>query len=229
MKVDGLIFDKDGTLFDYHATWSVALGDLIGNLAQGDSTLRQRMADEMDFDLVAGRFRPTSPIIACTNREAAEVIARALPHWDVDALEIHLEDYAMNAPLAPAVPLPPLMQRFKGMGLRLAVMTNDSERGARANLRDAGVHDDFDMIVGFDSGHGAKPFPDPLLAIASRIGVAPERCAMVGDSTHDLIAGRAAGMPTVAVLTGVAETDELRPYADAVLPDIGEIPAWLSA
>lgn len=229
MKVDGLIFDKDGTLFDYHATWSVAMGDLMVNLAQGDEHLRQRMADVMDFDLAAGRFRPTSPIIACTNREAAEVMARALPHWDVDALEIHLEDFAMDAPLAPAVPLPPLMQRFKGMGLRLAVMTNDSERGARANLRHAGVHGDFDMIVGFDSGHGAKPFPDPLLAIASRIGIRPDRCAMVGDSTHDLIAGRAAGMPTIAVLTGVAEAEELHPYADVVLPDIGEIPAWLEA
>ena len=227
-KVDALIFDKDGTLFDYHATWSVALGHLIENLADGDQTLRQRMADEMDFDLSSGRFRPTSPIIACTNREAAEVIARALPHWDVDALEVHLEDFAMDAPLAPAVPLAPLLQHFRNLDLRLAVMTNDSERSARANLTEAGVHDVFDMIVGFDSGHGAKPFPDPLLAIASRIGVVPGRCAMVGDSTHDLIAGRAAGMPTVAVLTGVAEAEELRPHADIVLSDIGEIPAWLT-
>ncbi|MEO0369872.1 MAG: HAD family hydrolase [Pseudomonadota bacterium] len=228
MKVDGLIFDKDGTLFDYHATWSVALGDLMANLAGGDDGLRQRMADEMDFDLAAGRFRPTSPIIACTNREAAEVLARALPHWDVDALEMHLEDFAMNAPLAPAVPLTPLLDQFRQMNLKLAVMTNDSERGARGNLRQAGVHDDFDMIVGFDSGHGAKPMPDPLLAIAAAIGVRPARCAMVGDSTHDLIAGRAAGMPTVAVLTGVAEAEDLRPYADVVLGDIGEIPAWLT-
>ena len=52
---------------------------------------------------------------------------------------------------------------------------------------------------------------------------------MVGDSTHDLIAGRAAGMWTVGVLTGIAATDELAPYADAVLPDIGHLPGWLDA
>lgn len=227
-KVDALIFDKDGTLFDYHATWSVALGGLIDALSAGDHTIRLRLAEVMDFDLEMGQFRPTSPIIAGTNREAAEVIALALPGRDVDELEIHLEDFAADAPLAPAVPLVPLMQEFQQLGLRLGVMTNDSERGARANLRHAAVHDMFEMIVGFDSGFGAKPFPDPLLAIAKKFGVLPSRCAMVGDSTHDLIAGREAGMTTIAVLTGVAETDELRPYADVVLPDIGEIPMWLS-
>ena len=51
---------------------------------------------------------------------------------------------------------------------------------------------------------------------------------MVGDSTHDLIAGRAAGMQTVGVLTGMAEA-ELAPLADAVLPDIGHLPDWLMA
>jgi len=50
---------------------------------------------------------------------------------------------------------------------------------------------------------------------------------MVGDSLHDLHAGRAAGMQCVAVLTGVAEAAELGPAADIVLPDIGHLAAWL--
>ena len=227
--VDALIFDKDGTLFDYHATWSVALGDLIEDLSGGDAALTIRLADVMDFDLAAGQFRPTSPIIACTNREAAEVIAQALPGRDIDALEDHLEDFAAGAPLAPAVPLKPLRGDLRDLQLKLGVMTNDSERGARANLRNAGVHAAFDLIVGFDSGFGAKPDPDPLFAFTRHTGILPARCAMVGDSTHDLIAGRAAGMHTIAVLSGVAAAEDLAPFADVVLRDIGEIPAWLAA
>ena len=50
---------------------------------------------------------------------------------------------------------------------------------------------------------------------------------MVGDSTHDLLAGQAAGMRTIGVLTGPAPHDELAPHADVVLADIGKIPAWL--
>jgi len=52
---------------------------------------------------------------------------------------------------------------------------------------------------------------------------------MVGDSTHDLIAGRAAGMACVGVLTGTAVEGDLAPFADAVLPDIGHLPGWLIA
>ena len=50
---------------------------------------------------------------------------------------------------------------------------------------------------------------------------------MVGDSTHDLIAGRAARMHTIGVLTGLAPRSELAPYADVILPDISHIPAHL--
>jgi phosphoglycolate phosphatase len=52
---------------------------------------------------------------------------------------------------------------------------------------------------------------------------------MVGDSTHDLRAGRAAGMRTIGVLTGLATAQELSPLATAVLPDIGHLPNWLDA
>jgi phosphoglycolate phosphatase len=55
----------------------------------------------------------------------------------------------------------------------------------------------------------------------------PAEVVMVGDSLHDLISGRNAGMHTIAVLTGMAEADELSPYADIVLGDIGEIPEYL--
>ena len=54
------------------------------------------------------------------------------------------------------------------------------------------------------------------------------RQAMVGDSRHDLDAGRAAGMRTIAVLTGIAKREDLAPHADVVLADIGAIPGWLS-
>ncbi|MGR3462852.1 MAG: HAD family hydrolase, partial [Roseovarius sp.] len=52
---------------------------------------------------------------------------------------------------------------------------------------------------------------------------------MVGDSTHDLIAGRAAGMACVGVLPGTATQADLAPFADAVLPDIGHLPGWLTS
>ncbi|MGL4237933.1 HAD family hydrolase, partial [Tabrizicola sp.] len=106
---------------------------------------------------------------------------------------------------------------------------NDSEAPARQHLANHGITDCFDFIAGYDSGHGAKPAPGMCLAFARAFALDPARVAMVGDSRHDLEAGRAAGMRTVAVLTGIAKRDELSPHADVVLPDIGAIPDWLSA
>ena len=89
--------------------------------------------------------------------------------------------------------------------------------------------DRFAFVAGCDSGHGAKPDPDPLLAFCKTAGVAPGRTAMVGDSLHDLEAGAAAGMQRIGVLTGMALREELAPHADVVLPDIGHIPAWIDS
>jgi len=229
IKVDGLLFDKDGTLFDFRATWDVWAAGLIEELSAGVSETKAALAEAMHYDLAAQSFHPTSPVIAGTNREATECVARALPERDFDALEHHLMISSSQAPLAPAVPLAGFLDDLMARGLKLGVMTNDTEYGARTHLGAAGVVERFDFVAGFDSGYGAKPAPDPLLAFAAALDMNPARVAMVGDSTHDLIAGRAAGMQTIAVLTGLAETAELAPYADVVLPDIGHIPAWLDA
>lgn len=228
-RADGILFDKDGTLFDFHATWSVWAHGVIHDLALGDRDVMDLLAGEIHYDLEARRFRPTSPVIAGTNREAAEYLARALPGRPVEEIEAHLMMTSGSAPLAPAVPLAPYLEGLAARGLLLGVMTNDSEYGARAHLGAAGVLEHFQFIAGFDSGYGAKPAPGPLLAFARAMALEPARVVMVGDSTHDLMAGRAAGMQCVGVLTGTATRGDLEALADVVLPDIGHIPAWLTA
>lgn len=228
IKVDGVLFDKDGTLFDFHATWSTWAADAIRELAHGEAAAMSKVADVMNYDLAANSFRATSPVIASTNREVAECMAQALPDRSVDYIEEYLMVTASQAPLAPAVPLVPYLSGLAAQGLVLGLMTNDAEFVARAHLRSEGIEGLFDFIAGFDSGHGAKPAPDPLLAFARATDLRPERVVMVGDSTHDLMAGRAAGMQTIGVLTGLADIDELAPYADTVFPDISHINGWLA-
>lgn len=227
VNIGGVIFDKDGTLFDFHGTWSGWAGALIEELAEGDAALAQALAAALMYDLAAGRFLPGSPVIAGTGREAAQRIAEVLRDRSIDDIERQLMLTSADAPLAPAVPLEAFLAALAARGLALGVVTNDTEYGARAHLTAAGVIDRFCFVAGYDSGFGAKPEPGPLTAFARHAALAPGRVVMVGDSTHDLIAGRRAGMGTIGVLTGMAAAAELAPHSDVVLPDIGHIPDWL--
>ena len=134
---------------------------------------------------------------------------------------------AAQAPQAEAVPLIPFLESLRGRELALGVATNDAEAPALAHLTAAGVVGHFDFIAGSDSGYGGKPAPGQLLGFCAETGVPPDETIMVGDSLHDLKAGRAAGMRTFGVLTGLATQSELAPFADVVCPDIGHLPAWL--
>ena len=228
MRVDGIVFDKDGTLFDFAATWESWAKSFLLRVCEGDHSAAHRIGHHIGFDYENSRFARDSVVIAGTPGEVAAVLLPHFPGMGAVALEAMLNEEAENAPQAESVPLVPFLSGLRGQGLRLGVCTNDGEAPARAHLASAGITELFDFIAGYDSGHGAKPAPGALLAFAAQLALSPDRVAMVGDSTHDLRAGRAAGMQTVAVLTGLADQAELAPFADVILPDIGHIPAWLA-
>jgi phosphoglycolate phosphatase len=225
--IDGLLFDKDGTLFDFRISWGRWAAGFLASVATGPDHAA-RLGRAIGFDAASLTFAPDSPVIAATAADIAAALAPHLPGLSVADLTDLIDDTAGAAPMSEAVPLRPLLAALRAQGLKLGVATNDSEAPARQHLAAHGITDCFDFIAGYDSGHGAKPGPGMCLAFAQALGLDPARVAMVGDSRHDLEAGRAAGMRCVAVLTGVAGRQDLAPHADVVLPDIGAIPGWLS-
>lgn len=226
--IDGLLFDKDGTLFDFRVSWGRWAQGFLTGIAT-DKAHARRLGRAIGFDLDSGAFSPDSPVIAATAADIAAALAPELSGVSVEDLTDRIDASAGQAPMSEAVPLRPLLSALRAAGLRLGVATNDSEVPARQHLANHGITDCFDFISGYDSGHGAKPGPGMCLAFARQLGLEPSRVVMVGDSRHDLDAGRAAGMRTIAVLTGIAKREELAPHADVVLADIGAIPGWLSS
>ena len=94
-----IVFDKDGTLFDFHETWGGWAATALDTLAGGDRALVAQLSDAIGYDLVLGHFRPDSPAIAGTSASAAAkhrdhliiprirrflwVISRKLPEMDL--------------------------------------------------------------------------------------------------------------------------------------------------
>jgi len=227
MAIRGLLFDKDGTLFDFRTTWSEWSVRFFTGICDGDLARATEIAGQLGFDMATREFTPNSVIIAGTPAEVMAEMAAQLPEHSAEDLVTRINQVTSTVPQQAPVPLVPLMEGFRANGLTLGVATNDAEAPARVQLADAGITGYFDFIAGYDSGFGAKPGTGMQQGFCAATGLIPGEVAMVGDSTHDLISGRAAGMVTVAVLTGIADEKTLAPYADVVLPDIGALPAWL--
>ncbi|MBB3143478.1 phosphoglycolate phosphatase [Halomonas organivorans] len=87
-------------------------------------------------------------------------------------------------------------------GRRLALVTNKPAAFIAPILRATGIERYFGMCLGGDSLPRRKPDPLPLMHVAKHFDVAPAHCLMVGDSRHDIAAGRAAGFRTLAVPYG---------------------------
>ena len=227
MKIKAVIFDKDGTLFDFQATWGHWTGQVLRRLSRGNNDLRNALAQDLNYDAAAKKILPGSLVVAGTPAEIADVIYQHLPHLTISKILTQLNQEAEIAPQVVVTDLSELAKSLRYRDLKLSIMTNDSERPAKAHLASVGASSVFDFVIGSDSGFGAKPNASPLLALADMMQVDPAECVMVGDSTHDLRAARAAGMPAVAVLTGLACMLELAPLADAVLQDVTCLSAWI--
>lgn len=227
MAIAAVLFDKDGTLFNFSATWSGWARTVIDDLAQGDVTVVRELERVLHYDVETGSFAPTSPVIAQTTHEVAALIAPVLGESDIGGLAGRLNLQSERTRQVPAVDLPRCLGDLRARNLRIGLVTNDSEAAAYAHLEQAGILDLFDFVAGYDSGYGAKPEPGQLLAFLAKEGVDPINAAMVGDSTHDMAAARAAGTHAVGVLTGLAAYGELAPMADVVLDDIGGLGRWL--
>ena len=221
----GVIFDKDGTLVDFHATWDPATGAGLRSATRDEATLRAA-ADAIGYDLETDTIRPDSIFVAETN----DVIFAALePYVDIEEFGAACMEAAGDSTV-PAEGLPELLNALRSRGIGLAVATNDWEEIAADQLEILGWADLFDVVLGSDSGHGAKPEPGMVLEAARRLGVEPAEALMVGDTTHDLHAGRAAGMETVLV-TGsgstAAVTPEVEALADIVVATLADLEAEL--
>ncbi|MEO9819947.1 MAG: HAD family hydrolase [Paracoccaceae bacterium] len=227
LNVRGIVFDKDGTLFDFGATWETWAESFLLRATKGDRTRAKDVGHAVGFNLTTRRYSPSSIVIAGTAEEVAEAFAPHFPEFDTAEVLNMLNSEAEDTSQVEAVPLDPFLSNLTQRGIKLGIATNDGINPAMAHLKSAGIIGHFKFIAGYDSGHGGKPEPGQLLAFCKHTKLAAKDCVMVGDSLHDLRAGRAAGMHTIGVLTGVAGADDLAPYADVVMPDIGHILAWL--
>jgi N-acetyl-D-muramate 6-phosphate phosphatase len=98
--------------------------------------------------------------------------------------------------------VPDLIAQLTKRGFVWGVVTNKAMRFAGPLTRTMPLFASAAAVVGGDSTAHAKPHPEPLFEAARRLELEPGQCIYVGDDERDIVAGRAAGMGTVAATYG---------------------------
>lgn len=230
---DAVLFDKDGTLIDFDATWGPAALSVMEQLADGDGAALDRLMQVSEYVLAERRFLPSSPLVAGSSAHYGPLWAQALGRGcDTEFLTL-MDTLFLEAGLAHLAPIgnpQTLCAGLTARGYVLGIATNDSQASALAQARALGIIGAMRFIAGYDSGHGSKPEPGMISAFVAQHAVAPARVALVGDSLHDLHAARAAGICAIAVLSGPrgeAARAQVAPFADHVIPSIAHLPHLL--
>ncbi len=211
-EINTILFDKDGTLLDFHATWDHVLGSALRLVGEDDQQRLGAAANAVGFDLLTNTILPDAPFVAESNPELGE---RLRPFIDPDEFNRAMAHFSQDV-AAPALGAAALLRHLTDEGIRLAVVTNDSEAQARRQIKQLGWTEHFDAVVGYDSGYGAKPGSGPVLGALGLLKSEPATSLMVGDTRHDLDSGRAAETFTAYI----GAEPELVSLADIAGPSI---------
>jgi phosphoglycolate phosphatase len=226
VRYRGILFDKDGTLFDFERSYAPACAKVIGALAGDDSLLAKRLAQAAGFDLDGNRFSPSSIVIAGSIAELARVWQPYLCTGNVEALEKQIDALFLRysrQSLTLFEGVPAMLRKLQNMGLILGLATNDSEAVGHAHLCLAGIENNFSFIAGYDSGYGAKPEPGMIKAFAQKFQLAADTVIMVGDSERDMVAARQAGACAIAIKSLRTDADNLFCQADFMIDHVNQL------
>lgn len=216
-----LIFDLDGTLVDSFADIATAL-----NLTRAHFGLPALPQAEVTRHVGSGSaylvktLVPTADIPGAGDRDGKGADAEAYRFYLARYREHALEQSRAYAGVDA------VLRRYAAR--LLAVVTNKPAALAEHVLRGLGIRAPFQMVLGGDSLECQKPDPLPIHHVLEAFSQRPESAVMIGDGLHDIEAGRAAGLRTVAVATGVASRTELEAAgADHVIDSLEQLPGLI--
>ena len=197
---DAAIIDLDGTMVDTLGDFAQALGRMLDDLALPgiERTHIERMVGKGSEHLIKSVLHH---VLAQAEQAPAAINTEAIYPQAWARYQHHY--LAINGQYAQVYPgVPEGLHALRSAGLRLACLTNKPTAFALPLLRAKGLDGFFDQVFGGDAFERKKPDPLPLVKTCAALGSAPVRTLMVGDSSNDAQAARAAGCPVVLVTYG---------------------------
>jgi phosphoglycolate phosphatase len=218
--VDAVIVDLDGTMVDTLGDFVVALNLMLADLP---APYRNQQVDRATVSRLVGKGSEhlLSSVLSLAGGQAGDaqtVYAQAWTSYQRHYLDIN----GQHAAIYPGVVAG--LQSLAQRGLKIACLTNKPTAFARPLLQAKGLEHFFDQSFGGDAFERKKPDPLPLLKTCQALGTLPQRTLMIGDSSNDAQAARAAGCPVLLVTYGYTHGEPIRGVdADAFVDSLAEL------
>lgn len=211
--IKAYIFDLDGTLVD-------SLG-AIANCANSclkEAGLKEQSVDEYRYFAGDGQYELIKrALVAAGDTELKNyesVMARYIEKFK-DTCHIGCVAYEG---------MPQKLQELKNRGIKLAVLSNKAHLNTLKVIEEVYGTEIFDVVMGQKENVPKKPAPDGVYNILKELGVEPQECVYVGDTSVDMKTGKAAGLFTIGVTWGFRDRAELEEYkADKIVECVSEL------
>lgn len=227
--LDAAIVDLDGTMVDTLGDFEAALNLMLTDLHLPgiDRALIEKLVGKGSEHLIKSVLAHVSAQRENDGRDQVTAVDQRFPEAWASYQRHYLSINGSRSDVYPGVleGLASLRER----GLRLACLTNKPTAFAKPLLAAKGLTGFFYLVFGGDAFERKKPDPLPLLRTCEALGTRPERTLMIGDSSNDAQAARAAGCPVVLVTYGYNHGESvLRVDADAWVDRLDDFLAMLN-
>jgi phosphoglycolate phosphatase len=229
-RFDAAIVDLDGTMIDTLGDFAVSLNHMLGDLSLPPvaPAAIEKMVGKGSEHLILSAL---THVLASGHDDAASAGGANVLHARAQALfdrawERYQHHYlAINGQHSAVYPgVAEGLRALRARGLRLACLTNKPTSFAKPLLASKGLEEFFEFAFGGDAFARKKPDPLPLLKTCEALGTAPARTLMIGDSSNDAKAARAAGCPVVLVTYGYNHGEPVRGVdADGFVDSLAEL------
>jgi len=235
-----LCFDKDGVLIDVHEYWKHTTelrADYIIKKFDLTSSDRYILINNMGINVSSGKIKKSGPVGYKPRPIIVKKVKNTLSQFSINISKNKIEKYFVELDADQQkrndykIKLLSGVKNFLDINesrYKMTIFTSDRKMNALIALKNCGIENYFDLVLGGDSVNNQKPNPEGILKACSGINISPNNTAYISDTCSDLEMAESANINyKVGLLTGLGRKKELIKTANLVCNNLTDLLHYL--